>query len=249
MVPHVVAEATDVVILCGGRGTRLGTLSARTPKPLLPIGGRPFLHYLLLQMKQQGFTRVILAAQYLADQFQVFVSEYREVVKELRLVIEPEPLGTGGALRHAADHVRSSTFVAVNGDTWLPQPLMPVLRAHERSGRRMTAVVVEAAQVEGGAVNKGTWEVGVDGAVRGFVTSAASVGGWINGGLYVLDRQLARSWPRGSYSLEADLMSLVAGSLVGVFRSRERLLDIGTPESLALAEQRFTQSSHALLQR
>lgn len=243
------APAMDLVILCGGRGSRLGALSAQTPKPLLPVGGQPFLWHVLRWMKRQGFRRAILAAHHLAEQFQAFATTHGQTLPDLEVIVEPAPLGTGGALRHAADYVRSSTFVAINGDTWLPQPLTPVLRAHERAGRRLTAVVVEAIQVEGSAAGKGTWDVGPDGVVRGFATPAAAVSGWVNGGIYVLDRRLARSWPRGSYSLEADLMSLVTGSLVGVFRSTARLLDIGTPESLALAEQRFTQSSHALLQR
>ncbi len=234
------ASTTDLVVLCGGRGTRLGSLTTQIPKPLLKIGGQPFLWHLLSWMKRQGFQRVFLSAHHLAEQFQAFAAT-QDLIPHLQVIVEPEPLGTGGALRLAADHVNSSTFVAMNGDTWLPQPLAPVFEAHTRAGRQLTAVVVGAEQVEGGAVNKGTWDVGRDGTAAGFVTRPAAEHGWINGGVYVMDRQLVQSWPRGSYSLEGEMVSLVKGASAGVFRSEARLLDIGTPELLACAEQHLLQ--------
>lgn len=231
------ASTMDLVILCGGRGKRLGALSVQTPKPLLPVAGRPFLLHLLCRMKQEGFLRIMLAAHYLAEQFQEFLTTYADLMPDIELIVEPEPLGTGGALREAADSVRSSTFVAINGDSWLPQPLTPVCQEHVRSHRRFTAVVVPPSHVQGGAVDKGRWDVGPDGAVRGFATQGLATDGWVNAGCYVLDRAMVRSWPRGSYSLEANLPHLLKGETAGVFCSTAHLLDIGTPECYARAGQ------------
>lgn len=228
-------EATDVIILCGGRGTRLGTLTTATPKPLLPVGESPFLLHLLRRLQQEGFSRFILATQYLSEQFQAFIADAAAAIPNLELVVEPEPLGTGGALRYAAERVRSGTFVALNGDTWVTQPILPVLQQHSREAREGTLVAVRASHVEGRALNKGVWDVGPQGEVRGFRTQAEVPDGWVNAGLYVLSRELVLSWPMGAYSLEANLQTLLSHRRARVFCSEARLLDIGTPECYAEA--------------
>jgi dTDP-glucose pyrophosphorylase/DNA-binding MarR family transcriptional regulator len=228
--PVLMPAATDVVILCGGRGTRLGHLTQSIPKPLLPIGGKPFLLRLMLHLREEGFGRFILAAHYLADQFQDFLLKYRSELPEVKLVIEPEPLGTGGALRHATDHVKSHTFVAINGDSWVTQPLAPVLLAHGQAGRIFTVVAVGARQVEGGANQKGVWRLGPEGQVAGFATQGSTHRGWVNAGVYLLDRTMVSAWPVGRYGLEDNLTTLLKGRRAGVFCSSGRLVDIGTPE-------------------
>ena len=237
------ASSMDLVILCGGRGSRLGALSASMPKPLLPVAGEPFLVHLMRQMKREGLPRMLLAAHYLPEQFEAFLRQYRDEFPHAQLLVEPKPLGTGGALRHAADAVDTSTFVALNGDSWLPQPLAPVIQAHVRTERRFTAVVVNASQVIGGAINKGTWEVGPGGVVKGFTTTPHASEEWVNGGVYVLDRALVRSWPVGSYSLEDNLMTLLKDTKAGVFCSSHRLLDIGTPECYTRANALLTPTT------
>lgn len=228
---------TDLVVLCGGRGTRLGPLTAVTPKPLLPVGGHPFLLKLLLRMKHQGIGRVVLATHYLADQFHAFATAYRNMLPALTVVVEPEPLGTGGALRHVVERVQSSTFVAVNGDTWVTQPLEAVLREHAQTAREATAVVVKTSQVEGEAAHKGVWRVGPGQRVEGLTTPARAVDGWVNAGLYVFSRALICSWPRGRYNVEEHVSSLLSGRRAGVFYSAGCLLDIGTPQCYALANR------------
>ncbi len=225
----VVPSATDVVILCGGKGTRLGSLTARTPKPLLPVGKDPFLLRLISRMAEEGFTRFILAAHYLPEKFRGFLSAYNSRFPETHLVVEPQPLGTGGALRHAVIHVRSSTFIVANGDSWVSQPLAPVLEQHGKVGRAFTVVAVAASQVEGGALHKGVWKVGPRGEVVGFATDESVHDGWVNAGVYVMDRAMVASWPVGHYSLEENLPALLNGREAGVFCSQGRLLDIGTP--------------------
>ena len=232
-------SSIDVVVLCGGRGTRLGDLTANVPKPLLPVGKYPFLLRLLLQMEQEGFVRFILAVHYLADHFRNLLSTYEDVVPDVRLVVESEPLGTGGALRHAAESVSSSTFVAINGDSWVTQPLEPVLADHVQSGRTFTVVAVQAANVEGGAMRKGVWRMGPGGDVTGFATEELVSDGWVNAGIYVLDREMVLSWPKGHYSLEENLSSLLKGKQAGVFCSAGKLLDIGTPDC-------YQRASHIL---
>lgn len=227
---ELISETTDVVILCGGRGTRLGTLTADTPKPLLPVGGVPFLLHRLTALKQEGVSRVILAAHYLAHRFREFAQEYAEALPHVAVVEEPLPLGTGGALRFAAQYVRSSVFIALNGDSWMAQPVSPVLAEHARRDRAFTMVVVRAERVEGMARNKGLVSLGPGRTVIGFSTGDAGPDRWVNAGLYVIERDLVSGWPSGRYDLERNFMSLVPPGEGRAFCSDERLLDIGTPD-------------------
>ena len=227
--------ATDVVILCGGRGTRLKSLTSIIPKPLLPVGGEPFLLRLLLKLKEEGFRRFILAAHYLPNQFQEFVEAHRSRLEEVLLVLEPQALGTGGALRHAVEYVVSPAFLVLNGDSWVDQPLLPVLQEHQRLSRDFTVIAVPAAQVEGEVLKKGVWRIGPGGGVLGFDTQENVEEGWVNAGCYFLNREMVGSWPVGSYSLETNLPTLMNGKRAGVYCSQGRLLDIGTPQTYGRA--------------
>lgn len=227
---------TDVLVLCGGRGNRLGHLTDAIAKPLLPVGGQPFLLRLLRRLKAEGFRRFVLASHYLSDQFQSFLVDYRDQLPGMALVIEPEPLGTGGALRHAVETIRSSAFLVVNGDSWLTQPMPPVLKEHGLFNRDFTGVAVEAGQVEGEALQKGVWQLGPNRKVAGFTTQAHVAHGWVNGGCYVMRRSMVALWPKGSYSLEVNLPALLTGRRTGVYCSKGRLLDIGTLENYHRAE-------------
>src|SRR5262245_30093449 len=106
----------QVVFLVGGTGSRLGALTAETPKPVLPVGGRPFLDYLLDEASRYGFSRCLLLCGYRADSIQ---SDYEgRSVRGMRVqtAIETEPAGTGGALAGAADRL-DDLFFLVNGDS------------------------------------------------------------------------------------------------------------------------------------
>lgn len=229
-------EAIDAVVLCGGKGKRLGPLTQRTPKPLLFVGGRPFLFHLLSSLRGQGFRRFILATHYLSEKFQDFLAAYALIFDNCTVVCEKEPLGTGGALRNAVMYVRSSFFIALNGDSYIPQPLAPVLDHHTQTENSFTMVAARAENVVGGVENKGAVRLGAGGAIVGVVPGGKSEG-WVNAGIYVLDRATVLSWPTGQYDLESHLMSLLGGRKGQVFCSDAQLLDIGTPECYAQADQ------------
>lgn len=231
-----VPETTDVVILCGGRGTRLGALTANTPKPLLLVAGLPFLLRRVMALRREGFSRILLATHYLAGRFHEFAARYAQAVPGLVVIEEPALLGTGGALRHASTFVRSPIFVALNGDSWMAQPAAPVLAEHGRGNRRMSLVVVRAGRIAGHRRAKGIVTFNAEGRIVGFSTGEASAEDWVNSGLYVLDRAMVQGWPEGSYGLESHVSDLVpSGGFV--FLSEEALLDIGTPECYARAQQ------------
>src|SRR5271165_3697613 len=110
-------EMPDVVILCGGAGSRLKSITGDTPKPMAAVAGRPFLELLFQQLRRFDFRRVILASGY---QNAAIREYFGEEDRGLQLIhsCEPSPLGTGGALKYAENQVQSRVVLVVNGDSY-----------------------------------------------------------------------------------------------------------------------------------
>jgi len=144
------AITCPVVTLCGGLGLRLRPAIQDKPKCLAPIGGRPFLEWLLGGLQRQGCAKVILCLGYGSKEIVEFLQRReitserhathdsgfripdsgRETQMEIRYVVEQQPLGTGGALRNAAPLIHEDHFLAMNGDTIFDVDLQQLLRAH-----------------------------------------------------------------------------------------------------------------------
>lgn len=110
----------QAVILCGGRGTRLGALTADMPKPLLPVDGAPFLDLLLFELGRHGIRHVLLLAGFAAARIADYAAATPLAARfglDIAVAVEPEPAGTGGALWHARGRLNEA-FVLLNGDSW-----------------------------------------------------------------------------------------------------------------------------------
>jgi len=223
---------TQAVILVGGRGTRLGQLTADTPKPLLPVGERPFLDTLIETVARHGLTRVVLLGGYLGERI---VERYRSIDlagAEVTCVVEPEPAGTGGALRHAAG-LLDDTFLLCNGDSifdinWLDLLTLPV--PETVVGRLALRAVAPGGRY-------GRVALGDDGMIWGFHGAEAGHDGPINAGIYVLRRSVLEAIDRLPCSIEQDVFPrlAVAGQLAGRIYDGY-FLDIGVPEDFARAQ-------------
>ena len=122
-----------VAILAGGRATRLGSLTQTLPKALLPVAGRPFIHWQLALLAQQGVTRVVLCAGHLGEQIQAAVGDGSGFGVSVRYSFDGEALlGTGGALKHALPLLGTAFFV-LYGDSYLPCSFPAVQAAYEAS--------------------------------------------------------------------------------------------------------------------
>lgn len=229
----------DVVILCGGKGTRLGALTRQTPKPLIRFGTLPFLGHLLHGLKRQGFENFILAVHHLSEQFDDFAKTFREEFPGLKWIREEMPLGTGGALRHAVSRVSSETFVALNGDSFVPEPLAPVLQFHKEKKSLFTMVAVRKENVAVESHNKGGLQIGADNQLIRFRGHQTVDESWVNAGVYVASRSQIFSWPPGFFNLENRLESLLEPAKAFAFKSDRSLLDIGTQESLQRAQRHY----------
>ncbi|MDB5452887.1 MAG: hypothetical protein JWO33_1465 [Caulobacteraceae bacterium] len=219
------------VILVGGLGTRLGALTVGLPKPMVPVGGRPFLSYLIWHAKRFGFRKVLLLAGHRAERIAEEIPSLSQGGGlEISVAVEPEPLGTGGALRFAADRL-DERFLLMNGDSLFDFNWLDLVTAMHDGVQAVLSLRHEPDASRYGVVD-------LDGdRVIGFRERGDASGGLINGGVYLLDRAVAEGSPRnGSFEREV-LPALAAAGKVRGRRQSGFFLDIGIPDALAAAQE------------
>ncbi len=133
-----------ICILAGGRGTRLGALTLNTPKPLLPVAGRPFIEHVLVRLRESGAHRVVLSIGYLAEQFRDALGDGRRFGLDLFFVEDGDsPAGTAGGVRNCLP-LLGDRFIVVYGDSLLDVVPQHVVQVHEEGGRFATMTVLPA---------------------------------------------------------------------------------------------------------
>jgi NDP-sugar pyrophosphorylase family protein len=224
-------------VLAGGLGTRLRPRFGDLPKGLAPLGGRPFLAHLFEWLAGAAVREVVLCAGFGAERLREALGNGAAYGVRLEYSIEPEPLGTGGALRLAQPHVDGPTLV-VNGDTLVSCDPWEIERARWEQGAEGAVALYRVAD----AARRGRVECDEEGRVARFVEKDASHFGpaWVNGGLYAFSPRLWQRLGTGTVSLERDVLPRVAaeGRLRGVAVEGD-FYDIGTPEEWERAERQF----------
>ena len=229
------ATLRQCAILAGGLATRLGTITREIPKPVLEIGDRPFLAWLMRELQRWGVEEFVILTAHLSQAVQNAVEDAAtSLPKPARLIFteEPFPAGTAGALRHAAPHL-DERFLLCNGDSLFDTNLAPLLAdfAHDGPdvlGRLMLADMEDASRY--GVVT-------LDGdRIAAFAERPApGQPGTINTGIYALDRRIIERCPETG-SLEREVLPALAaeGALRGT-RGTGFFIDIGIPEDLERA--------------
>lgn len=227
--------ATDAIVLVGGLGTRLRDTVPGVPKPLAPVAGRPFLHYLLDAYALAGIERIILATGYEAGQVQAAVGQ-RWAGMEVVYSHESSPLGTGGAIRQAAGMVRGRGTHLANGDTYLRYRPGELEALVLRAGARLGMALARVDDVE----RYGAVELDAE-RVTGFAEKGGNGAGWINAGNYFLSEEGIALLPDvGQFSFEECVLRPWAGAgcVVGDTRTSD-FIDIGIPEDYFRAQRMF----------
>lgn len=229
----------QAVILIGGMGTRLRELYPDLPKALVPILGQPFLHWQLKWLAQGGINHVHLAAGYKAEAVAEWIgSGFTAPSDQFRVALstEPQPLGTAGALKFVESRIRRDPFLVLNGDSLIPDLNFQALEEkHEQVSKAWATIAV--AQIEESG-RYGTVDFDDKGWVTAFREKAERAAGWINGGVYLMTRQaLSLIQPDQPCSIETDLFpGMAAERRLIVYRTRSRMLDMGTPEGIKAME-------------
>jgi D-glycero-alpha-D-manno-heptose 1-phosphate guanylyltransferase len=224
----------DAIILAGGKGTRLASVVSDRPKPMAEVAGRPFLEWLLAELRSQGVQRAVLSIGHLGNSIIEHFGDGAAFGLEIVYAREEQPLGTGGAIRAALAQARGSRVLAMNGDSYCRFDVSTLLRAHIAAQARATVAVTHVAD----AGRYGAVQRDPGGAVRAFREKDPSAGGgWINAGIYVLERALLEPLvPGEAYSIERDVLSAIAGHGLHSTAVRGPFIDIGTPESFIEAQ-------------
>lgn len=238
------------IILAGGQGTRIAHLRPGIPKPVVPVLGRPFICHLFEQLAAAGFGEAVVSIGYNAEAFRAELNKAGRHPLSLHFVEESEPLGTGGAVANsvARTRLRTRSWLILNGDSFLVGAWPQVLR---RSVCEQQAPLIEACILARWAEDRsasGALHLKGD-RLAAFQEKCHGGPGWINAGIYLLPDTWLREIPAGvSASLERDLLPawLAGGRSIRVLTSDDAFLDIGTPNSLAMADafmERWKSSS------
>jgi len=220
----------QALILAGGEGTRLRPLTSTIPKPVVPLVDRPFITYMLEWLSQHGVDDVILSCGFMADDVRAVLGDEAGLGARLRYLEEPNPLGTGGALRFAED-LLDERFFMLNGDVLTDNDLTAQLEQHERSGALATLSLIAVENPSA----YGLVRLRSDGAVEEFVEKPGpeqADTNLVNAGAYVVERRMLEQMaPAGTnFSIERDVFPKLVGHGLFGFEASGYWLDIGTPE-------------------
>lgn len=220
----------QAVCLVGGRGTRLGALTDTMPKPLLSVGGRPFVEYLIHEARRFGLERLLLLAGHEAGKVLKAYSNRRFGALSVEVRVEDRPAGTAGALSVARD-VLDDTFLLLNGDSFFDFNWLSLVPALEADDWTMHAALAQG--VRGGRYGR----VELDGNRISRFLPKGEGDLPINAGIYLVRRRLLERIRSVPCSLENDILPTLAaeGQLLG--RAAEgAFIDIGIPEDFERAQ-------------
>jgi mannose-1-phosphate guanylyltransferase len=224
----VTGTPKKAVVLAGGEGTRLRPLTETIPKPLIPLVDRPFLSHVLDHLAAHGVEEVLLSSPYLEGRFEEYVAAHRGS-PAITWIIETSPLGTAGAVAHAAGELKEPFFV-LNGDILTDLDLTALAAHHRRCGAAATITLIPVAD----ARPYGLVAMEQDGRVVEFREKPTeAIPGVVNAGTYVLEPEAIAGIPAGAtVSIERETFPdlIAADRPVFGFVSHGYWMDLGTPE-------------------
>jgi NDP-sugar pyrophosphorylase family protein len=227
------AASIRAFVLCGGLGTRLRSVLSDRPKSMASVAGRPFLELILRQLHGQGIRKVILGTGYRAEQIEQYFQTGADLGLSIEYSREAEPLGTGGAAK-LAEKFLSDPVVVVNGDSYVEWNLSEALALQAQRNAKAVIVLQAVPDVS----RYGSVTIDDEGRITEFVEKRARTGsGLINGGVYVLQKEILAELPAGrAISLEREVFPRLLGRPIYGMISRGIFIDIGIPQDLARAQ-------------
>ncbi|MCB1189909.1 MAG: nucleotidyltransferase family protein [Leptospiraceae bacterium] len=230
----------DAIILAGGKGTRLQSVVADVPKPMADIAGKPFLEYLLTHLAKYSIDNFVLSVGY---KYQTVIDYFGDNFQNTPIYysIEKEALGTGGAIRYSTQFAKSEDILILNGDTFFD---LDIHKYHTFYKQLDIDIVIALKNMESfdryGSVN----------IKDNFVTSFEEKGykdqGYINGGVYILQREIFSKWdeflPKNAFSFETDFLQKFPNKLkIGAYLNDGYFIDIGIPEDYQKAQKELVK--------
>lgn len=227
------ARANTVVIMAGGMGLRLRPLTENTPKPMIPLGGKPMVQHTIESLRAEGFVNFVLAINYLGDQIEGHFGDGSDLGVRITYVKEEQPLGTGGALS-LLEGAFTSPIVLINGDVLVSARLTEMLSYHQAHSADITVgVKVLDTQIPFGVIE-------LEGNHIVAMQEKPVYRDFVNAGVYVLEPSVVSS-VRSSVRL--DMPDLVGEWLgrqkVFAYPIHESWRDLGHIEDLEIARRDY----------
>lgn len=218
----------QALILAGGAGTRLRSVLEGLNKPMAPVVGKPFLEYLLLQLKKHEIDEVTLCVGYKADLIQSYFGSGDRWGIEVNYSYETDFLGTGGAIKLAEDLIHGEDFFVMNGDSLFDIDFHELMHYHRNKKARVTLALARVENIQRyGAVGMNKL-----GQIESFAEKREGEReGLINGGIYIFAREVFDLIPAGQpVSLEKDIFPRLIGHGVYGLPFNGYFIDIGIPD-------------------
>ncbi|MDD5489587.1 MAG: nucleotidyltransferase family protein [Candidatus Moranbacteria bacterium] len=227
-------ENIDVLVLCGGKGTRLRPVVSDKPKALADVGGKPFIEILLDILASEGFHRVILGVGYLKEEVKNhFQANPRKDLK-IEFSEEDTPLGTGGAVKKAKPLIKSDHFLVLNGDSLASVDFNEFYQSHLDKKAMLSLAL---ANVADDSSSYGRVMLASDNRIASFNEKQNLV----SAGVYLMRKDVFDFMPaENSFSLEHDFFPKITEASYG-FVSDKGFIDIGTPERYRQANRLFSK--------
>jgi len=221
----------QIVVLVGGRGTRLGSLTNDIPKPMMMINGIPFLEILIKYLKQQGFTKIILCIGYLSNKIENYFLDGRKFGVEIKYSKEETPLGTGGAVSNAISLLEDE-FIIINGDTFLELDYKKFIDFSHKQ-KKLCVVVGFSSNQDSDFINN--LFINKESEVKTYSKNKSfSNLNYVDAGIYFFKKEFMK-FLNGPYpiSLENDIFpKLIQKKEMSGYVTDKKFYDIGTPEKI-----------------
>jgi D-glycero-alpha-D-manno-heptose 1-phosphate guanylyltransferase len=230
------------IVLCGGLGTRLGQLTRHTPKPMLQVAGRPFIGHVLDRLCVSGIDGIVLAAGFAWDQLKSFIgNSWLDI--PIQYSVEPNPLGTGGAILLAMQRYKLAEALVINGDTLFDIDLSLFIK-NSRAHTGVSISTFMALKTVDNCSRYGRVEIDQVGLVKSFGEKEFDGAGLINGGIYIQQREDLEKFVNVPFSFEKDYLThdYKYSKIIGI-PSIGYFIDIGTPADLSRADLELSSIS------
>lgn len=224
----------EAIILAGGFGTRLSHIVSDVPKPMAPVNGKPFLTYVLDELNESNITNIVMAVGYMHEKISEYFGEsYKKCA--IRYSVEDKPLLTGGAIKKALSECHDEDICIVNGDTFFDVDMTEMMKIHLENHSDLTIAVKDMRNFD----RYGTVKIDKD-RIIGFDEKRPMKQGLINGGVYIIKRNLLDNMAQDTFSFERDVMEKGVQVLnIYAFKSDGYFIDIGVEEDYKKAQIDF----------
>ena len=226
-----------VVIMAGGRGTRIAEVNSEVPKPMIPIKGKPILEYTIQILKEQGFYDIILVVGYLGHVIQEYFGDGTKMGVHINYLVEKEPLGTAGALYYLKEVIHDD-FMLLNGDIIFDIDIEKLRKAHIRNGKTATILTHPNSH----PYDSGVIVADSEGKVLKWLCKEDERKWYenrVNAGIHMLSPRVFEKFSvLEKKDLDRDILkALIPEEELYIYDSPEYVKDMGTPERLYAVEE------------